>query len=158
MVPEQNIAQFLENFSKSDRIHLRTYNMLYESYRDPKNLRDLISLLIDSGVNVENLSVLLENIRMMEESDKTSSHALFDKTKPIKHSFESYESPNIASVDLSKRPEPVCGNSIDTSELPLKKSKVELEAGAEELSIPGLLLDSDRDDNELKEVSAKISV
>lgn len=158
MVPEQHIAEFLECFNKDDKIHLRTYNMLYESYKDHKNLRDLISLLIDSEVNVENLSVLFESIRTEEENDKPSSHALFDTTKAIKHNFEGYESQSMASVDLPKRFEPIHDSSVGVNGQPLKKSRVVLGDNVEELNIPGLLLNSGHEDNDLKEVSTKNSV
>lgn len=85
MIPEQKITNFLENFNKNDKIHMRTYNMFRDAYNNPKYIEEMVSFLVKSGINRENLECLLQEEK--EESEKQtaftgSSGIYFDQETP----------------------------------------------------------------------------
>ena len=88
MIPEQNIAKFLETFDKTNKIHLRTFQVIKDSFSDSKTLLDFVSSLRDSGVNTQNLSILLEST--MEGDGEETSNVTFDNRNNIEERFQAY--------------------------------------------------------------------
>lgn len=118
MIPELYITHFLEKFNKNDKIHRRTYEMLLESTSDPSGIKEITQLLVDSGVNMENLKYLLDKLEDSNES--TMANAVFEDTMGIRHNFASY-------------------NDFSNDETAIKRPKM-LESSSEEagFEIPGL--------------------
>lgn len=87
MIPEQNIAKFLETFDKSNKIHLRTFRLIQESSNDPNLINEFVTDLYNSGVNIQNLGVLLKN---NPEEIREESKIQFDNKKIIEEKFHNY--------------------------------------------------------------------
>lgn len=66
MHPEENILNFLKTYDKDNSVHRETYEMFKESNG---NVDEIVSTLLNSGVNVENLQSLVKNLQSPVELD-----------------------------------------------------------------------------------------
>lgn len=133
MIPEQNIAKFLETFDRNNKIHMRAFEILKESFSSADNLLGLIELVCDSGVNTENLKHLLSSNK---EQDKEESASCFDRNVNIDARFKQYESGD----NLSNGGFVLSNSSVNLScnDFEIKKRKVISESSSEIEGIPGL--------------------
>jgi hypothetical protein len=66
MIPEQNICNFLENFDKNNKIHLKTFELFNETCGSV--LKDISMFIVNSGKNVENLNYLIHLLKSEESN------------------------------------------------------------------------------------------
>jgi len=136
MAPELCITQFLENYRKSDKVHQRAYEMLYDSYRDPGALGEILQSLVDSDVNVSNLAPLLDKVK--ENDEATAPHAIFDGAGETKYDF-GLDSP--AGQPPAAVPQP-------------KRLRVREQSEEAEFAIPGIKLVPEQEEAARERVQA----
>lgn len=145
MTPEQRITKFLEIFNKDDKVHIRTYEMFCNTSNSAKDIQDIVSFLVESDVNSENLKCLITEEK---EEKKDAKHALFDSAS----TFKEHTNESLIVETIRKREVSVRDNLLE--EMETKKIKMEEKEDEEGLVIPGLLFQEDNTP-EIEEASYK---